>query len=85
MVGKMSLIFGGGTVIAAPSIHSKPSGHLALEPSQQYSLIWQDIKLEVGGSHGAGPKMILRGVTGAAAPGELVALVGPSGAFPTAL
>lgn len=38
------------------------------------------MKLEVGGSVPGQPvKVILRGVSGAALPGELVALVGPSG------
>eukprot|EP00884_Botryococcus_braunii_P000761 jgi/Botrbrau1/10686/Bobra.139_2s0016.1 len=64
----------------APSLHSKPSAHLTLDTSQQYSLSWDSIKLEVAGSQGFGPKMILRGVSGTAAPGELVALCGPSGA-----
>lgn len=62
-------------------MHSTPSTtHFGLQRAREYSLIWRDVKLEVGGSVPGQPvKVILRGVSGAALPGELVALVGPSG------
>jgi hypothetical protein len=62
-------------------VHSTPSTtHFGLQRAREYSLIWRDVKLEVGGSVPGQPvKVILRGVSGAALPGDLVALVGPSG------
>eukprot|EP00884_Botryococcus_braunii_P014363 jgi/Botrbrau1/22928/Bobra.0030s0006.1 len=72
----------GGDLEAASSLHSTASAkHFSFKCAKQYSLIWQDVKLEVGGNVPGRPtKIILRGVSGAALPGELVALVGPSGA-----
>eukprot|EP00884_Botryococcus_braunii_P002265 jgi/Botrbrau1/12039/Bobra.0293s0015.1 len=66
--------------LKAASLHKEPSVQFVLDPSKQYSLLWENIKKEVTGVNGSGPKTILHGVSGAAAAGELVALCGPSGA-----
>eukprot|EP00884_Botryococcus_braunii_P016108 jgi/Botrbrau1/3180/Bobra.37_2s0010.1 len=59
-------------------LHAHPSSTLPVDPTQRFALSWENIKMEVSTSYG--PKLILRGVTGSAEPGELVALCGPSGA-----
>lgn len=66
--------------LQAGGLHAVSSTQFLLDPSKQYSLLWENIKKEVTGVNGSGPKTILHGVSGAAAPGELVALCGPSGA-----
>eukprot|EP00884_Botryococcus_braunii_P020307 jgi/Botrbrau1/6960/Bobra.0215s0035.3 len=63
---------------AGESLDEHPSSILPVDPTQRFALSWENIKMEVSTSYG--PKLILRGVSGSAEPGELVALCGPSGA-----
>ena len=71
--------------LAATTAHPKSleGGEEASDETIAVTLEWQDITLHA--QTVSGPKAILSGLSGHANPGELVAVMGPSGAGKTSL